>query len=138
MFKIENLNSLLLNQLTSEIIVLNEDLDILWLNDSAASSGWIVLTDKKNPIKEQFLEKTSNELAKLLGECISSKNSITKRDFELEKSNESRRIVDLTVSSSHSDNILILEILSLEYLNKIIVWKIVVKFAELIPKTIRF
>ena len=77
MFKIEDLNSLLLNQLASEIIVLDEDLDILWLNDSAASSGWIVLTDKKNPIKEQFLEKTSNELAKLLGECISSKNSIT-------------------------------------------------------------
>ncbi len=47
MFKIENLNSLLLNQLASEIIVLDEGLDILWLNDSAASNGWIALLTKK-------------------------------------------------------------------------------------------
>ncbi len=56
------------------------------------------LTDKKNPIKNQFLEKTSNELAKLLGDCISSKNSITKRDFELEKPNESEELLILLLA----------------------------------------
>ena len=42
-----------LNQLTSEIIILNEDLKIVWLNYSALNKGWVI-DDKNNLITNQL------------------------------------------------------------------------------------
>ena len=41
-----------LNQLTSEIIVLDENLEIIWLNYSALNKGWVLHSNKKNIITE--------------------------------------------------------------------------------------
>ena len=38
----EKFNDLLLNQIASEIVVLDDKYNILWLNDSAISNGWSV------------------------------------------------------------------------------------------------
>ena len=37
----EKFNELLLNQIASEIVVLDNKYKILWLNDSAISNGWM-------------------------------------------------------------------------------------------------
>jgi len=115
----EKFNNLLLNQIASEIVVLDDEFKILWLNDSAVSNGWIYSSDDSN-IKNQFTSETNNELLELLQDCANSGNTITKRNFKLAKPNESHRIVDLTASWSDTDNILIIEILCVDNLNKII------------------
>ncbi|MFQ3340029.1 MAG: two-component system nitrogen regulation sensor histidine kinase GlnL [Gammaproteobacteria bacterium] len=120
MFNPEELQASLINQLSSEVIVLNAGLDVLWINDSAAASGWLRPSDKLNSIADQFIEETNQELTKLLTHCISSGNSITKRDFKLVKLDGGERIVDLTSSWSEADNILMIELLCVDNLNKII------------------
>src|SRR5210317_172452 len=112
-------NNLLLNQIASEIVVLDDEFKILWLNDSAVSNGWIFSSDNSN-IKDQFTPQTNNELFELLQDCVDSGKTITKRNFKLAKPNENHRIVDLTVTWSDTDNILIIEILCVDNLNKII------------------
>ena len=49
-----------LNQLETEIIILDRDLFVIWLNDSALNKGW-VLNSKKNHnlITDQFSEETN-------------------------------------------------------------------------------
>jgi len=120
MADINNIKSSLLNQLASEIIVLSKDLNILWANDSALSNGWMLSDGDSNKITNQFNHETSEELTKLLTDCISSNASITKRGFRLYKSQEKNRTVDLTVSWSNSDDILIIELFCIDNLNKII------------------
>jgi len=120
MADINNIKNSLLNQLASEIIVLSKDLNILWVNDSALSNGWMLSDGDSNKITNQFNHETSEELTKLLTDCISSNASITKRGFRLYKSQEKNRTVDLTVSWSNSDDILIIELFCIDNLNKII------------------
>ena len=119
MFNPEELQTSLINQLSSEVIILDADLDILWINDSASANGWICTSDKTNLIADQFIEETNKELTKLLTYCISSGNSVTKRDFKLTKFDGKNRIVDLTSSWSEADSILMIELLCVENLNKI-------------------
>jgi two-component system nitrogen regulation sensor histidine kinase GlnL len=120
MFNPEELQTSLINQLSSEVIILDANLDILWINDSASANGWICTSDKKNLIADQFIEETNKELTKLLTYCISSGNSVTKRDLKLTKFDGKNRIVDLTSSWSEADSILMIELLCVENLNKII------------------
>ena len=47
MANLEQLDTSLLNQLTTEIIILDVSLNIIWLNDSALANGWI--KDSKDP-----------------------------------------------------------------------------------------
>jgi two-component system nitrogen regulation sensor histidine kinase GlnL len=115
----EKFNDLLLNQIASEIVVLDDKYNILWLNDSAVSNGWIYSSEDQD-IKNQFIPETNSELLDLLEDCLNSGSTITKRNFKLAKPNENHRIVDLTVSWSNADNILIIEILCVDNLNKII------------------
>ena len=115
----EKFNDLLLNQIASEIVVLDDKYNILWLNDSAISNGWIY-SSLNQDIKNQFIPETNSELLDLLEDCLNSGSTITKRNFKLAKPNENHRIVDLTVSWSNADNILIIEILCVDNLNKII------------------
>ena len=52
-----------LNQLETEIIILDRDLFIIWLNDSALNKGWVLNSKKdKNLITDQFSEETNGAL----------------------------------------------------------------------------
>ena len=62
MFNPEELQTSLINQLSSEVIILNANLDILWINDSASANGWICASDKTNLITDPFIEETNKEL----------------------------------------------------------------------------
>ena len=120
MADINKIKDSLLNQLASEIIVLSKELNILWINDSAISSGWLFNDDDSHQIAKQFDIETSHELTSLLKDCIASGASITKRGFKLSRSKETNRTVDLTVSWSNDDDILIIEVFCIDNLNKII------------------
>ena len=49
----ENLS--FLNQLASEVILLDKDLRIIWLNDSALNKGWVLnKNNDNNYITDQF------------------------------------------------------------------------------------
>ena len=61
----EKFNDLLLNQIASEIVVLDDKYNILWLNDSAISNGWIYSSEDQD-IKNQFIPETNRELLDLL------------------------------------------------------------------------
>jgi two-component system nitrogen regulation sensor histidine kinase GlnL len=110
-----------LNQLTSEVIILDKDLFIIWLNDSALNKGWFINNDKdKNLLSDQLSEETNGSLVGLLKKTIETNGSQTKRDFELMTSNLKKRDIDITVRWSNTYNCLILEILCVDNLNKII------------------
>ena len=114
----ENLS--FLNQLASEIILLDKELNILWLNDAALNKGWILNQEKENAITNQFSEETNGKLITLLKKAIDKEGTKTKRDFELISVSNNKRIIDLTVSWSREYECLILEILCVDNLNKII------------------
>ena len=108
-----------LNQLTSEIIILNEDLKIVWLNYSALNKGWII-DDKNNLITNQLSEVTNSSLVSLFKSAIRKNLSQTKRDFELINSKLEKREIDITVRWSNSYECLIVEILCVDNLNKMV------------------
>ena len=110
-----------LNQLTSEVIILDKDLFIIWLNDSALNKGWFINNDKdKNLLSDQLSEETNGSLIGLLKKTIETNGSQTKRDFELMTSKLKKRDIDITVRWSNTYDCLILEILCVDNLNKII------------------
>ena len=119
--KINKENLSFLNQLASEVILLDKDLRIIWLNDSALNKGW-VLNNKNNDnyITDQFSEETNGSLINLLKKTIEQNGTKTKRDFELITSASTKRVIDITVSWSNEFECLILEILCVDNLNKII------------------
>ena len=115
----ENLS--FLNQLASEVILLDKDLSIIWLNDSALNKGWVLNKNKSNNyITDQFSEETNGALISLLKKTIEQNGTKTKRDFELITSVSTKRVIDITVSWSNEFECLILEILCVDNLNKII------------------
>ena len=110
-----------LNQLTSEVIILDKDLFIVWLNDSALNKGWFLNIDKDNNlITDQLSEETNAPLINLLKKTVGANGSQTKRDFELITSKFKKRDIDITVRWSKTFECLILEILCVDNLNKII------------------
>ena len=110
-----------LNQLTSEIIILNKDLYIIWLNDSALNKDWVMHSNfNKNLISDQLSEETNLSLISLLKKTIENTGSQTKRDFELVTSKQKKREIDITVRWSNTYKCLIVEILCVDNLNKII------------------
>jgi len=110
-----------LNQLESEIIILDRDLFVIWLNDSALSKGWVLNSKKEgNLITDQFSEKTNGSLISLLKKVIDKNGAKTKREFEITTSADTKRVIDMTVSWNNKYDCLILEILCVDNLNKII------------------
>ena len=108
-----------LNQLTSEIIILDENLKIVWLNYSALNKGWII-DNKKSLITDQLSEVTNASLVGLFKNAIRKNLSQTKRDFELINSKLEKREIDVTVRWSNSYECLIVEILCVDNLNKMV------------------
>ena len=110
-----------LNQLETEIIILDRELFIIWLNDSALNKGWVLNSKKdKNLITDQFSEETNGALINLLKKTIEKNGAKTKRDFEIITAADTKRTIDLTVSWNNENECLILEILCVDNLNKII------------------
>ena len=62
-----------LNQLASEVILLDENLSVIWLNDSALNKGWVLNSSKENNIiTDQFSDETNTSLVSILNKVIKS------------------------------------------------------------------
>ena len=109
-----------LNQLSSEIVLLDKNFKILWLNESALNKGWVLNKNDENVITDQFSEETQKSLVGFFKKTLHSQGSKTKREFELITAAKTKRVIDLTVSWSNEYEALILEILCTDNLNKII------------------
>ena len=117
---VKELNNSLLNHLTSEIILLNNNLQIIWANESATNNGWKYNSTKQESISSYFPEKSNLELYELLIKSLNESGASTKRDLEIIDEENNKRIVDLTISWSEVYECLILEINCVDSLNKII------------------
>lgn len=120
MADIKQLDTGLLNLLNTEIIILDESLRILWVNDSALANGWINDTKNQSSYSKFFCPKTEQEIKRVINMAIKDRKSVTKRDFELISNNNASREVDLTVSFSSKYEWIIIEVMSVDNLNKII------------------
>ena len=118
--KIDKSKLTFLNQLSSEIVLLDKNLKILWLNESALNKGWVLNKNVDNIITDQFSEETQKSLVSFLKKTLNSQGAKTKREFELTTVANTKRVIDLTVSWSNEYQALILEILCTDNLNKII------------------
>ena len=67
----EIFNQNILNQITSEIVVLDKDLKVVWINDSAITNNWKI-SDEHTDINSQFSFQTNAELNQLIDDCIDS------------------------------------------------------------------
>ena len=117
---VKELNNSLLNHLASEIIILNNNLQIIWANESATNNGWKYNSTKQESISSYFPHENNIELHELLIKSLNDSGASTKRDLEIIDEENNKRIVDLTISWSEVYECLILEINCVESLNKII------------------
>ena len=95
MIKPEELNTSILNQLSSEIIILDQNLKSIWVNESALNNGWSI-QQNRDLITDQYPLEKNSALIDMLNSTISKIGSFTKRDLELVSKDGDKRIVDLT------------------------------------------
>ena len=126
------------NQLSTEIIILDQDLRILTMNEAAASNGWLGFSADKQEAFELLINKSEIEASKfiplqslltndsfdLLGETLQmareKESAITVREMLLTNKEGMERTIDLTVSLSNEFDVFVLEVSNVDNLNRII------------------
>lgn len=126
------------NQLSTEIIILDQNLRILTMNESAAANGWLGYSIDKPEAFELLINKSEIEETKLIPmQSLLSNDSfdllddtlkmarekasaITIRDMLLKNKEGIERTIDLTVSLSNELDVFILEVSNVDNLNRII------------------
>lgn len=112
-----------LNGLNTEVIILDaKDLSVIWLNDSAKAANWIP-DSSVNELKDIFFfidDEAENQIKEILLQAKKNASAITRRDFIISDSTGQVRTLDLTISYADKKNLIYIEALSTENLNKII------------------
>jgi nitrogen-specific signal transduction histidine kinase len=111
------------NSLNTEIIILNaQDFSLLWLNDSAKAANWITdpSINDTGDIFSMLDEPAAEQIKELLTQAKKNASSITRRDFMIGEHSEQLRTLDLTVTYSEKKDLIYIEALNTENLNKII------------------
>ena len=126
------------NQLSTEIIILDQDLRILTMNEAAASNGWLGFSTDKQDAFELLINKSEIEASKLiplqsllrndsfdlLSETLQmakeKASAITVREMQLINKEGIERTIDLTVSLSNEFDVFVLEASNVDNLNRII------------------
>ena len=112
-----------LNGLNTEVIILDaKDLSVIWLNDSAKAANWIP-ESSAHELKDIFFfidDEAENQIKEILLQAKKNASAITRRDFIISDSTGQVRTLDLTISYADKKNLIYIEALSTENLNKII------------------
>ena len=112
-----------LNGLNTEVIILDaKDLSVIWLNDSAKAANWIP-ESSAHELKDIFSfidDEAENQIKEILLQSKKNASAITRRDFIISDSTGQVRTLDLTISYADKKNLIYIEALSTENLNKII------------------
>ena len=112
-----------LNGLNTEVIILDaKNLSVIWLNDSAKAANWIP-ESSVHELKDIFSfidDEAENQIKEILLQAKKNASAITRRDFIISDSTGQVRTLDLTISYADKKNLIYIEALSTENLNKII------------------
>ena len=112
-----------LNGLNTEVIILDaKDLSLIWLNDSAKAANWIP-ESPAHELKDIFSfidDEAENQIKEILLQAKKNASAITRRDFIISDNAGQVRTLDLTISYADKKNLIYIEALSTENLNKII------------------
>ena len=111
-----------LNSLNTEVIILNaDDLSTIWLNDSAKAANWIPESSSElNNIFAFIDDEAENLIKDILLQATKNASAITRRDFVITDNSGQARTLDLTISYADKRNLIYIEALNTENLNKII------------------
>ena len=112
-----------LNSLNTEVIILDaKDLSLIWLNDSAKAANWIPESSAHdlNNIFSFIDDGAENQIKEILLQATKNASAITRRDFVISDNSGQVRTLDLTISYADKKNLIYIEALSTENLNKII------------------
>ena len=111
------------DNLNTEIIILDRDnFQLLWINDAAKAANWITDSSKftEKTISSLLDEETGSQINEILKKTRENTGSVTKRDFEIFHKSGISRTVDLTITFSEKKNLIFIEAVSIDNLNKII------------------
>ncbi len=112
-----------LNGLNTEVIILDaKDLSVIWLNDSAKAANWIP-ESSAHELKDIFSfidDEAENQIKEILLQAKKNASAITRRDFIIGEHSNQLRTLDLTVTYSEKRDLIYIEALNTENLNKII------------------
>ena len=111
------------DNLNTEIIILDGDnFQLLWINDAAKAANWISDSSKftEKTISSLLDEETGSQINEILKKTLENTGSVTKRDFEIVHKSGNSRTVDLTITFSEKKNLIFIEAVSIDNLNKII------------------
>ena len=111
------------DNLNTEIIILDGDnFQLLWINDAAKAANWISDSSKftEKTISSLLDEETGSQINEILKKTLENTRSVTKRDFEIVHKSGNSRTVDLTITFSEKKNLIFIEAVSIDNLNKII------------------
>jgi hypothetical protein len=111
------------DNLNSEIIILDGDnFKLLWMNEAAKAANWT--GDSSNfqgqTISSLLDEDTGNQINRILQKTRVNSGAITRRDFEITHQTGNSRSIDLTINFSDKENLVFVEAVSIDNLNKII------------------
>ena len=111
------------DNLNTEIIILDGDnFQLLWINDAAKAANWIGDSSKftEKTISSLLDKETGFQINEILKKTRENTGSVTKRDFEIVYKSGTSRTVDLTITFSEKKNLIFIEAVSIDNLNKII------------------
>ena len=111
------------DNLNTEIIILDgNDFKLLWINDAAKAANWIGDSSKstEKTISSLLNEETGFQINEILKKTKENSGSVTRRDFEIVYKSGTARTVDLTITFSEKKNLIFIEAVSIDNLNKII------------------
>jgi nitrogen-specific signal transduction histidine kinase len=111
------------DNLNTEIIILDGDaFKLLWINDAAKAANWIGDSSKFSgqTISSLLNKETGFQINEILKKTRKNSGSVTRRDFEIVHQSGIERTVDLTITFSEKKNLIFIEAVSIDNLNKII------------------
>jgi two-component system nitrogen regulation sensor histidine kinase GlnL len=111
------------DNLNTEIIILDGDsFNLVWMNEAAKAAHWTEDSTKLNGKKISSLldEESGHQISEILQKSKKNSSSLTRRDFEIVHKDGNSRTVDLTITFSDKNNLVYIEAVSIDNLNKII------------------
>jgi len=111
------------DNLNTEIIILDGDnSDLLWMNEAAKAAHWTDDSSKLSGKKISSLlnKQTKYQIEQILQKTRKGSGSVTRRDFEVVYQSGNSRTIDLTITFSDKKNLIFIEAVNIDNLNKII------------------
>ena len=111
------------DNLNTEVIILDgNNFGLLWMNEAAKAALWTHDSSKLSGKKISSLldKKTRDQIDQILLKSKKKSGSVTRRDFVVVYQSGNSRTIDLTITFSEKKNLVFIEAVNIDNLNKII------------------